>query len=60
MKHLKLSINKIETIHLKAFWSSSQDNRTSHTRLEYLDLTTNKIEYIKSGTFDPLINLIGI
>ena len=60
MKYLFLINNKIETIHPKAFWSSSIDNRTSHTRLEHLYLNTNKIEYIKSGTFDPLINLITI
>ena len=60
MKHLKLNINKIETIHPKAFWSSSLNNKTSHTRLEDLDLSNNKIEYIESGTFDPLINLIEI
>ena len=60
MINLHIIHTRIKTIHSKAFWSSSQDNRTSHTRLEHLDLTTNKIEYIKSGTFDPLINLIGI
>ena len=57
MKYLDLAFNKIETIHPKAFWSSSQDNRTSHTRLIYLYLINNNIDYIKSGTFDPLINL---
>ena len=60
MKHLKLSVNEIKTILYKAFWSSSMDNITSHTRLEDLDLSNNKIDYIRSGTFDPLINLIKI
>ena len=57
MIYLDLYSNKIETIHPKAFWSSLIDNRTSHTRLEYLNLHNNNIDYIKSGTFDTLLNL---
>ena len=57
MIYLTLSFNKIETIHPKAFWSSSLNSRTSHNRLEYLNLRNNNIDYIKSGTFDPLFNL---
>ena len=57
MIYLDLSFNKIETIHPKAFWSSSLNSRTSHNRLEYLNLRNNNIDYIKSGTFDPLFNL---
>ena len=55
-----MNSNKIETIHPKTFWSSLIDSRTSHTRLEYLNLRNNNIDYIKSGTFDPLFNLTNI
>ena len=57
MKYLYLSYNKIAVIHPKAFWSSPLDSRTSHTRLEQIYLDNNNIDYIKSGTFDPLFNL---
>ena len=60
MIFLSIHFNKIETIHPKAFWSSSLDNTTSHTRLEHLYIDNNNINYIESGTFDPLINLTGI
>ena len=60
MKYLVLSYNKIQTIHQKAFWSSSINSRTSHTRLEYLNFRNNDIDYIKSGTFNPLFNLTKI
>ena len=54
---LDLSVNKIVTIHPKAFWISESNNKTTHTELTSLFLYNNKIKYIKSGTFDPLINL---
>ena len=60
MIYLTLSFNKIETIHPKAFWSSSLNSRTSHNRLEHIYLDNNNIDYIKSGTFDPLFNLKAI
>ena len=60
MQFLFLNFNKIDTIHPKAFWSSSLDNITSHTRLTELYLYNNNINYIKSGTFDPLFNLTTI
>ena len=54
---LVLSNNKIVTIHSKAFWTSESNNKTTHTELKRLDLSNNNINYIQSGTFDPLINL---
>ena len=54
---LDLSYNKIVTIHPKAFWTSESNNTTTHTKLKRLYLSKNNIKYIKSGTFDPLINL---
>ena len=33
------------------------NNQITDTKLKSLDLGTNTIKYIKSGTFDPLINL---
>ena len=55
--YLILSNNKIVTIHPKAFWISESNNKTTHTALNRLYLNNNNINYIKSGTFDPLINL---
>ena len=55
--YIDLSNNKIVTIHPKAFWTSVSNNKTTHTALKYLYLNNNNIIYIKSGTFDPLINL---
>ena len=49
--------NKIVTLHPKAFWISESNNKTTHTELKRLALDNNNINYIKSGTFDPLINL---
>ena len=57
---LNMGWNTIETIHPKAFWTSTFNNKTTHTKLKFLDINNNKIHYIKSGTFDPLINLIGL
>ena len=54
---LYLSYIKIVTIHPKAFWTSESNNTTTHTKLKRLYLGNNNIKYIKSGTFDPLINL---
>ena len=54
---LDLSINQIVTIHPKAFWTSESNNKTTHTELTSLFLYNNNIKYIKSGTFDPLVNL---
>ena len=54
---LNLCFNKIATIHPKAFWTSRSDSTTTHTKLKQLYLYNNKIQYIESGTFDPLINL---
>ena len=54
---LYLNNNKIEKIHPKAFWTSESNNITTHTKLKWLQLSNNTIKYIKSGTFDPLINL---
>ena len=54
---LDLGGNEIVTIHSKAFWTSESNNKTTHTELKYLYLYNNNIKYIKSGTFDPLINL---
>ena len=54
---LYLYRNKIVTIHPKAFWTSESNNTTIHTKLKHLYLNNNNIKYIKSGTFDPLINL---
>ena len=56
-EYLGLSDNKIVTIHPKAFWTSESNNKTAHTTLKHLNLNDNNIKYIKSGTFDPLINL---
>ena len=36
------------------------NNKTTHTILKYLDVGNNNIKYIKSGTFDPLINLTDL
>ena len=55
--NLYLLNSHIVTIHPKAFWTSELNNTTTHTELKYLNLDDNKIKYIKSGTFDPLINL---
>ena len=55
--YIDLSNNKIVTIHPKAFWKSESNNKTTHTELKHLYLNYNYIKYIKSGTFDPLINL---
>ena len=55
--NLYLSYNKIETIHPKAFWTSESNNKTIHNELKYISLVHNKIIYVTSGTFDPLINL---
>ena len=55
--YLVLNGNKIVTIHPKAFWTSESNNTTTHTELKSLYLSKNNIKYIKSGTFDPLINL---
>ena len=57
MFNLYIVNNHIETIHPKAFWTSELNNTTTHTELKYLNLDDNKIKYIKSGTFDPLIHL---
>ena len=54
---LDLSVNKIVTIHPKVFWTSESNNKTTHTELKRLYLHNNNIKYIKSGTFDPLVNL---
>ena len=54
---LYLVSNHIVTIHPKAFWTSESNNTTKHTELKRLHLYYNKIVYITSGTFDPLINL---
>ena len=54
---LLFSNNEIATIHHKAFWTSASNNKTTHTALKYLYVVNNNIKYIKSGTFDPLINL---
>ena len=54
---LDLSWNQIVTIHPKAFWTSESNNTTTQTALKRLHLDNNNIKYIKSGTFDPLINL---
>ena len=54
---LYLSYIKIVTIHPKAFWTSESNNTTTHTEFKSLYLNDNNIKYIKSGTFDPLINL---
>ena len=47
-------------MHPKSFWASESNSTSTHTKLVYLDLSTNIIEYIKSGTFDPLINLLTL
>ena len=57
MCNLYIVNSHIETIHTKAFWTSESNNTTTHTALKRLHLHYNKIEYIKGGTFDPLINL---
>ena len=57
MFNLYIVNNHIETIHPKAFWTSESNNTTTHNELKRLHLYYNKIEYIKGGTFDPLINL---
>ena len=54
---IDLSFNIIVTIHPKAFWTSESNNKSTHTELKRLYLEYNNIKYIKSGTFDPLINL---
>ena len=54
---LFLNSNKIVTIYPKVFWTSESNNKTTHTELTSLVLYNNNIKYIKSGTFDPLINL---
>ena len=55
--YLYLSDNKIERIHPKAFWTSEYHNKTKHTELNKINLYNNKIKFIQSGTFDPLVNL---
>ena len=55
--YLIISYNTLVTIHPKAFWTNELNNKTKHTELKYLYLSNNYIEYIKSGTFDPLVNL---
>ena len=54
---LYLVSSHIVKIHPKAFWTSESNNTTKHTELNELYLYRNQIKYIKSGTFDPLINL---
>ena len=54
---LEIMHNKISKIHPKAFWKSESNKTSIHTKLIYLILINNTIKYIKSGTFDPLINL---
>ena len=54
---LYLVYNHIVNIHPKAFWTSESNNTTNHTELKELYLYRNQIKDIKSGTFDPLINL---
>ena len=60
MFYLYLVNSHIVTIHPKAFWTSESNNTTTHTELKYLNLDDNKIKYIKSGKFDPLINLVSL
>ena len=45
------------TIYPKAFWKSESNNKTTHIELRHLYLYNNNITYIKSSTFDQLINL---
>ena len=55
--YINFGDNKIVTIHPKVFWSSESNNKTKHTELKKLALHKNKIKFIETGTFDPLINL---
>ena len=55
---LYIDNNYISTIHPKAFWTSESNNTTIHTELKWLYLHNNKMKYIQSGTFDPLINVL--
>ena len=54
---LYLINNHIVTINPKAFWTSESNNTTTHTELKVIHLYGNKIKYITSRTFDPLIHL---
>ena len=54
---LYLHYNEIVTINYKAFWISESNNKMKNYKLKILYLHYNNIEYIKSGTFDPLVNL---
>ena len=55
--NLDLRYNIIKQIHPKAFWTNATNSTTSQTKLKCLYLGNNDITYVKSGTFDPLINL---
>ena len=57
MFNLYIVNSHIVTIHTKAFWTSESNNTTTHNELKRLNLYYNKIKYITSRTFDPLINL---
>ena len=57
---LYLVNSQIVSIHPKSFWSSESNDTTKHTELKNLYLNNNNIIYIKSGTFDPLINLSSL
>ena len=55
--NLDLRYNIIEQIHPKAFWTNDKNSTTTQTKLKCLYLGNNYIKFIKSGTFDPLLNL---
>ena len=55
--HLYLTNSHVISIHPKAFWMSESNISTKNTELMGIYLSGNRIKYIKSGSFDSLINL---
>ena len=57
---INIARNSIETIHPKAFWKNETAALSTHADVKFLDLSSNNIRHIESGTFDPLVNVVYI
>ena len=55
LRILSLANNQIDTIMPKAFWRNS--STPTRKDLRRLDLSNNKLQFVKANTFYPLLNL---